>query len=493
MDTSDSVKGKMDQLASERSGRSTFTPFLSETARLQELKNLYIDEAHDLDFGVAENRDRIMRTANSLSGEIIGRIGTEEDWRTLTRISESMAMQHSMLVVHEDPYLLSEFRAETTRFQIGVNRILQANNLGFKLSTGMSELSSLARFMGADTFHVNKQGIPISYEFDTLTWFWYSRIQRSFDNFWAIEGKEGSGKSTLAMELASTYMEKLGLTFDPNVNMFLNQKKQMIYDIVRKAPSGSVFIFDEAINQANKKQWWKTDQIELMSLFTLVRYKRFTAIFCIPSATELDVVLRNHRLHGIISIPPDRGIATIKVPNLNPGAPTYQMEGYAKREIIQAPDAMAAFMAAFDKNRVLEAPFLPIPTHLPIWKQYEALKDSSVTGRKMNTDYIRPAKAKLPMRDQIIVGLLLSLNPEIATVNKKQIDEYSSKVAYKITIDNVVRYIARRTGLSPSELLKLPNADESKDVNEDVFIDLSEPHAAIFLRNLRSQEKGVSA
>jgi hypothetical protein len=480
---------KMEVLAAERSGKSNFTPFMSETARLQELKNLYIDECHDLDFALSQNRDRIMRTANALGGEINGSIGDETQWLSLTKILDSMKMMDDMLHVQADPFLLSEFRSEANRFQIAINKVLQANNLRLKLTTGMPELSNLARYMGADVYHKNKQGIPISYELDVLTWFWYSRVQKQFDNFWAIEGKEGSGKSTLAMELASTYMEKLGLEFDPNVNMFNNQKKEYIYNVIRKAPQGSVYIFDEAVNQANKKQWWKTDQVELMSLFTLVRYKRFTALFCIPAATELDVVLRNHRLHGIISIPPDRGIGIVKVPNLNPSGATYKMEEYAKREVIQDPAALAAFMSTFDKNRVLEFPFLPIPTHLPIWKQYEDIKDSSVTGRKMNKDFIRRMRPKLPMREEKIVGFLLSLDPKIATVNKKQVDEYSEKIGYKVTIDNLARYIARRTGISPSDMIKMPDAGEAGDIDVVTFIDLTEPHVIVFLNNLRSQER----
>ena len=53
----------MDALAATRQGRATFTPFLSETARLQELKNIYIDELHDFDLSSQEYRERVIKTA----------------------------------------------------------------------------------------------------------------------------------------------------------------------------------------------------------------------------------------------------------------------------------------------------------------------------------------------------------------------------------------------------------------------------------------------
>lgn len=480
----------MDALAATRQGRATFTPFLSETARLQELKNIYIDELHDFDLSSQEYRERVIKTARSLAAEIIGRIGDQEQWNRLNAILESMKNQNMMLsMYHRDMMLVEAFRDEAYNFQNAVNMIMQANNLGLKLTSGMSELTNLARYMGADTFHLNKQGIPIDYNLDTLTWYWNDRVNKELDNFWAFEGKEGYGKTTLAMEAASTYLEHQGREFTLNGSMFFNESKERVYNTLRKdGRKGDIYIFDEAVNQANKKQWWKTDQVELMNLFTLMRYRGVTVIFCIPSAMELDVVLRNHRLHGIVSIP-DRGIAVVKVPNLNPSAPTYQMEGYAKQEVVQSPDALAGFMSAFDKNRVLDFPFVPIPKDLPLWKQYMALKETSVTSRKMNKDFIRRSKPKAPIREQIIIGLLLSLDPKVATVNMKQVDEYSVKIGYKITLDAIARYIARRTGISPSEMIKIPNASKSKDINADAFIDLTEPHIVVFINNLRSQER----
>jgi len=479
------------EVAAQHGSRSSFTPFLSETSRLQENKNIYLDLLLEMDLTKQGDRDSVIRVARNMYDDILNRIGSKEDWDRLANILGNMQSVNKNLQVNRDVMSMANFEDEAHFFINKVTNVLQTAGLGLKLTEDATQLDSLAKDLGADTFYKNKYGMYINYNLDVMAGFFASRVHKELDNFWAVEGKEGYGKSTLAMQLGTTISEKLGVPFDITRNVFFNEKKDYVYNTLRAVDKPEVFIFDEAANQANKKQWWKTQQVELMTLFTLMRYKGTTVLFCIPSLTELDVVLREHRLHGVLSIP-DRGQVVVKVPNLNPQGAAYQMEGYSKTQVVTAPSDMADFINTFDRNRKLDFPFWEMPKGLPIWKQYQDLKDTSVTGRKMARDWQGRLKTRqLPKSEQMILLLLTTLPVEQATLNEKQCDAFGVKVGYNVTFDGVVRYICRRTGLSQTDLIKIPNATESADINSDAYIELTEPHVATFLEHIRSQNKGV--
>ncbi len=478
---------KTEQQQIQRSGKSTFTPFLAETARLQELKNVYLDSLRDYDIADDTARRVIIKTARIFYAEIANRIGNESEWTRLSRIIESMKFLSINLLNDPNSLAISQFEDEAYLFINVVNQVLQASGMGLKLGDAINEIDALARALQGDTFHFNRAGIPVHWKLEQLTTFWLDRVKKELDNFWAFEGKEGFGKTTLAIQAATTFLGKQNRDFDIDTYLFSNQKKEFVYDVLRKrAKPGDVFIFDEAVNQANKKQWWKTDQVELMSLFTLMRYRGATVLFCIPDVSELDTVLRNKRLHGILSIP-ERGEVKVKLPNLNPAAGTYQIEKYGRNEMITTPADLSEFLSSFDKNIVTEFPFVETPKHLPIWKHYLEVKDASVTGRKMLKDFKRRAQTK-PIREQMILGFLMQLDPNVATLNKKQVIIYGNAIGYSLAFESVVRYISRKTGLTPTDLIKIPNATTSTDLTADAYVDLTEPHVHTFLLNLRNIE-----
>ena len=477
----------------QRQSRSSFTPFLSETSSLQENKNIYLDLLLEMDLTRSGDRDAVIRIARNMYDDIYLRIGNSEDWNKLNTIISNMRSISTNLMVNRDTVSMANFEDEAHFFINKVTNVLQDAGLGLKLTEDASPLDSLAKDMGADTFFKNQHGMYINYNLDVMANFFVSRVHKELDNFWAVEGREGFGKSTLAMQLGATVAEKLGVPFNVERNVFFNEKKDFVYNTLRSVSKPEVFIFDEAVNQANKKQWWKTQQVELMNLFTLMRYKGTTVLFCIPSLTELDVVLREKRLHGVFSIP-DRGKVVVKMPNLNAQGAAYQMEAYSKNQIVTAPSDLTDFVNTFDKNRKLDFPFWGMPKGLKIWDQYSDMKNTSVTGRKMARDWQGRMKPKaLPKSEEMILVLLTGLPLEQATLNAKQCDAFGVKVGYNVTFDRVVRYICRRTGLSQTDVIKIPNATESADINADAYIELNEPHIATFLAHIRNQDKTTGA
>ena len=472
----------------QKSGKASFTPFLSETGRLQENKNIYLDLLLEIDLAAVGDRDAVIRVARNMYDDVLNRIGTAEDWHKLNDAITGMRSMSNSVAINRDTMSMQNFEDEAHNFINKLTNVMQDAGLGMKLTEDATQLDSLAKDMLADTFRKNSYGMFINYNLDVVAGFFASRVAKQLDNFWAIEGREGYGKSTLALQLGTTVAEKLGLKFDINRNVFFNEKKDYVYNTLRAVDKPEVFIFDEAVNQANKKQWWKTQQVELMSLFTLMRYKGTTVLFCIPSLSELDVVLRDKRLHGVLSIP-ERGEVIVKVPNLNiAGGAAYQMEAYSKTQIVTAPSDLTDFVNMFDKNRKLNFPFWEMPKGLPMWNQYTDLKNASVTGRKMARDWQGRLKAKqLPKAEQYMLLLLTTLPVEQATLNAKQVYDFGVKQGYDLSFDGVVRYICRRTGLSQTDLIKIPNATESADINADAYIELTEPHVATFLQHIRSQ------
>lgn len=465
---------------------ASFTPFLSETARLQALKNVYLDQMLEANLGLDKDRDGIIKIARNIFAELDGRIASVEESRHCNIIITSLIMMDRQLMVYTDYMLTRSFQDEAYNFITFVNQILQRAGLAFKLSGSMSELDVLAKALQADSFYKNKYGIPVHYAMWEQARFMRNRVSKGLDNIWGIEGAEGFGKSTVALTLATTLCELAGIEFNLNRNVFFSEKKEYVYEVLRKAAKpGDVFIFDEAVNQASKKRWWVQDQVELMRQFTLMRYLGVTALFCIPTIDDLDVVLRDRRLQGVISIP-ERGSITVKLPNLNPEAKTYAIEKYAAKETIMSPSDLAAFLAAFDKNRVCSYPFWEIPQGLDVWKQYSELKNTSFRTRKIEKD--RNYHSNRPKKEQMMLSLLASVDPNVATLNSKQVEAFGNRAGYRISFDSLARYISRNTGLTPTEILKISNP-ESKDVNKDAYIDLGETHVKAFLERLKNTDK----
>ena len=476
--------------------KSTFTPFLSETARVQALKTIYLDRTLEGDLGVRDERLTLIRLARNILAEVDGRLTTAEDVKQLNKIINGMKLVDKNLLTVQEPTLLEAFEDEAYAYITNVNQVLQRAGQGFKLSGQMSELDTLAKALGADVFYPNALGIPIHYAMWEQARFMANRIRRSgghgvLDNFWGVEGQEGYGKSTVAIELATTIAQFNGVEFDINKHLILSEKKEYVYEVFRKrAKFGEVYIFDEAVNQASKKRWWQEDQVEVMRQFTLMRYLGITALFCIPTINDLDVVLRNRRLQGVVSIPelPKNGLGTInvKLPNLNPAAQTYDIEKYAKKEVVTSPEELADFVAAFDKNRIMSYSFLEIPQNLPIWTQYMALKNSSFRTRKM--EKTKKFVDRRPLKEQMMLGFLTAIDPNVATINAKQVEAYGTRIGYKLNFDSLARYIARNTGLTPTEIIKFDA--ESKDVNKDAYIDLNEEHVHAFVTRIRNTPQG---
>lgn len=474
--------------SSLRGSTSTFTPFLSETARLQALKNIYLDQMSAINLSNNVDRSNIIRTARNMFAELDERVASTDDSVVCNRIIESLISVNMLLgTMPNDAPMLRTFQDECYNFITQINQILQRAGLGYKLTGSMSELDTLAKALGADMFYNNKFGMPINYAMRVQAQFMCNRsAKKHLDNIWGIEGSEGFGKSTVALELATTICEINGIEFDLNRNVFFSEKREYVYNILRtQAKHGDVFIFDEAVNQASKKAWWKEDQVELMRQFTLMRFLGITALFCVPDIQDLDIVLRERRLQGVLSIP-ERSSLTVKLPNLNPAANTYQIEKYASGEMVTSAEELTKFMAAFDKNRVLSYYTMPIPESNPIWVQYSTLKNTSFRSRKMERKHSNVRK--MTRRDEMILAMLTMIDDTAASINEKQVEAFSQRLGFQLNFAGVAKYISKHTGKLTTEIIVLPDAS-SKDIKADTFINLNDPIVRGFVDRLHNTQK----
>ena len=108
----------------------------------------------------------------------------------------------------------------------------------------------------------------------------------------AISGREQDGKSTTSMQLGRWL----------NGNKLLDLEKNVGYNIregieeLKQLPEGGIYILDEAIRAAWKREWYRSENKELVKLFRQIGEKRGVFFFNLPKFNELDTPLRDDRV-----------------------------------------------------------------------------------------------------------------------------------------------------------------------------------------------------
>lgn len=120
-----------------------------------------------------------------------------------------------------------------------------------------------------------------------------------YDNMVLIVGVEGSGKSHLAWHLLNKLCDEFNLKL-----VYCYNFEELKQKIQTEDDRNMVFWLDEAVNVANKRRWQSQDNTELTEWLMMMRSRGWTLIMCIPSSTELDYYIREHRFRYILRCAP---------------------------------------------------------------------------------------------------------------------------------------------------------------------------------------------
>lgn len=118
------------------------------------------------------------------------------------------------------------------------------------------------------------------------------RVDREFDNLVVIDGDEGVGKSSLAYKLCTM--------LDPTFTLeerYVYSLEEFLQKLTEDTTiRGKVFLFDEATNVANNRQWMETGNTIFTKILEKIRSRGLTMVLCIPFYGRLDKYVRTWRV-----------------------------------------------------------------------------------------------------------------------------------------------------------------------------------------------------
>ncbi len=441
---------------------SSFAPFLDEFARLGQLKNAY----HDALFVAEQNgwsqldRRKLIGLSKQVFDEA-NRLFPTYKWDALKLHITNMEMFTRMIEeapLNEVGLYLPAFSDASHQYLQELNRELQAAGAGFKVKEEISSVDLLAQIFEIKPYWKNGYGLTISWQMWIFAKFLHERLGYKNDNSFIVDARLGKGKSSFTLALATTLSEFNGVAFTCANNVFFNEKREFIFDKIRHdAKFGDIYVYDEAGNQVNKKTWWLESQVELMNQGNLDRFMGLSQFYLWDSSKNLDIQLRDFRVHGVITIP-ERGTAIVKVPNLNPAAKTaYTSNKQGDNEVVLSSKQYKEFIDNFDRNKIFEIPFYNIDDS-KIWKDdYLPTKTDSFRNKRMVKirGNWRPGKSGRNA-ESMMKGLLMAQAPDKMALSFKDVEDYGKQINYNISYKKLLNFLHEKTGVKTSDLVDYP-------------------------------------
>ena len=122
-----------------------------------------------------------------------------------------------------------------------------------------------------------------------------SNLEKKYDAFIIVSGREGFGKSTLASQIA-VYMDN-----DYNLDRCCFTPRQFV-ETVKKATRGQAVVFDETMGFLSSRGAMSSFNRDLIKVFSEMRYKGLVIILCIPNFFEMDRYPALHRSEGLFYV-----------------------------------------------------------------------------------------------------------------------------------------------------------------------------------------------
>lgn len=459
----------------EQQQRVSFTPFLTETFDLQQLKRLIMYDIDDID----QNATSLPVHMNLLFSQTAALFTPWENQMMLRNIEQVVNTANAFAAVQqsEDDSLYSFYRSKlattATEFLTEFSSFSIAHGLSFSLeknkaSTPFDLLKSIFDVTG---YRNNSYGFPISYQQRILAEFILQRCQQKYDTILLIVGKRGRGKSTFAAEIMSTFLELQGRSFGLE-NIMLTESREQMFNAVKTWKPGDGYIFDEAINQLFSRDFFKGS--DFISLLTEIRYKRTLAIFNIPELFQIDKIVRESLADHVVQIT-ERGFAVGSAPSLLSGEQRYS--NAKPDQPVLTPQAHTDFLLKKSMNSIIAYPFWEIPAKNEFWIQYEGIKNDKINGRK----FVKPVgtvKAKRAGDFYYELAIMIANSmPNAVRLNESVVNEYSFAKTYRLTLPGFAMWLARQLGLTKNALLL--------DTPEGMCIDLGLPLVKSYLAKLK--------
>lgn len=441
----------------------SFTPFLSETFDVQQLKRNIMFDLDELE-DMAQQLPIHMRLLQSEISSILD-VTEMQELNTLidttTRYVNSLSFSEHIEDTATYNYYYAKIENECSVFLSKISELFLSHGLSFGLKNNkaITPWDMLARVVDIPGWRYNNVGFPVTYQQRVLAEFAVERTQSKYDFTMLVVGKRGRGKSTFIAELMSTYLELQGKKFDLS-NVMLTEDKQKAFATVKGWTPGAGTIFDEAINQLFSRDFLKSQ--DFISLLTEVRYKRAFVAFLIPELFQIDKIVREGLADVVVTIT-ERGLAVLQAPSLLTGTERYMVK--QPDEPVLTPTEHTEVLLKNSLNSILAIPYLEIPTNNELWSAYESIKDNKINAKKFEVK--QQASGKLKSDDyyyQFTKMLGKNMPKGKHVVTAKEIADYSKHVMYSLNTAGYASWFAKQLGVRKADMLIL-KPDGSADVD----------------------------
>jgi len=135
----------------------------------------------------------------------------------------------------------------------------------------------------------------------------WKELEKGFDHFTVLTGREGTGKSTLAMQLAAWVVPSYNLdglvdnSEDYNRILEARAIETVKLKLENKKPERMALIMDEGTELLSRESMKKSNVSFLKTFLTQRRLNMFIVI-CIPNFYFLDASIRQHRVRSLLHI-----------------------------------------------------------------------------------------------------------------------------------------------------------------------------------------------
>lgn len=440
----------------------SFTPFLSETFDVQQLKRNIMFDLDELDV-MAAQLPLHMRLLQSEISSILD-VVEMQDLNTIidtTTTYVNNLLRSSQTEIYN--YYYTKVENSATQFLSQVSQYFLAHGLSFGLKNNkaITAWDMLSNILDISGWRYNNVGFPVTYQQRILAEFALQRTQHKYDFTLLVVGKRGRGKSTFTAEVMSTYLELQGQQFGLN-NVMLTEDKAKAFATVKSWTPGAGTIFDEAINQLFSRDFLKSQ--DFISLLTEVRYKRAFSAFLIPELYQIDKIVREGLADAVVTTT-ERGMAVLQAPSLL-GSERYMMK--QPDQPVLTPTEHTETLLKNSLNSILALPYREIPTANELWKAYESIKDNKINAKQYLQKQHQAFKLK---SDDYYYGftklLGRDLSPSKYVVTEKEIEDYSQHVMYNLTAQGYSAWLSKQIGVKKKDIILL-KPDGSYDVDISV-------------------------
>ncbi|MEM3661557.1 MAG: hypothetical protein QXG73_01875 [Candidatus Micrarchaeaceae archaeon] len=438
----------------EQQRQVSFSPFLSETFDVQQLRRAIM---YDLE---EQDGNALILHMRLLVAQVSSILDINELQDLNTRIDKIVQYQNNINLAEDDETAeayISKIEEDGAAFLSAVAQYFFAHGLTFGLKRNKSEtpFDLLASILDIKGYRYNNAGFPITWQQKVLAEFALQRVQNNYDFTLLVVGKRGRGKSTFAVEVMSEYFELQGkkITLD---DIMLTEDRKKVFDIVKGWKPGSGTIFDEAINQLFSREFLQSK--DFIALLTEVRYKRAFAAFLIPELFQIDKIVREGLADLVITVT-ERGTqgspfgkTVVQAPSLLSGSERYMMR--EPSEPVLTPEAHTETLLNNSLNSITTIPFLRIPETNEFWKAYESIKNDKINAKKYTQQL--QAKPRLKSDDyyyQFTTLMAKSLSPAQQVISEDEINAFAQRVSYNLTLTGYAAWLQRQTGVKKADLL----------------------------------------